>query len=180
MWDIWPRKTRIQQKRACWLMRFINKLKSKVGGSDGGMILIAKWVFSLCLQQKTSGLMNDFLKRSRARVWMDLLRWKCYSHFTNCELLLKETASYEGCKLKDMTGLTGSWQHYIIRYFISGYEAFRSRSFEIDILVQSPCPQDNHKSWMLWRRMEVIGFNQFLAVPICLFLVKSVKRWCEK
>ncbi len=51
----------------------------------------------------------------------------------------------------------------------------RSRSFEIDILVESPCPRDNHKSWILWRRMEATGFNRFLAAPTCLYMVKCVR-----
>lgn len=51
----------------------------------------------------------------------------------------------------------------------------QSRSFEIDILVESPCPQDNHKSWILRRRVAATGFNRFLAVPTCLFMVKCVR-----
>ncbi len=122
MREIWPRKTRIQQKPTCQLMRLRNNLKLKVGGGDGGVFLIAKWDYSLCQQQKTSGLINDFWKRSSARVWTELLKWKCYSHYANCELLFKETASYQGCKLKDVTGLIRSWQHYMIRCFIPGCE----------------------------------------------------------
>lgn len=39
---------------------------------------------SLCQQQKTFGLINDFWKRSIAGALMELLRCKCYSHFANC------------------------------------------------------------------------------------------------
>ncbi len=42
MREIWPRKTRIQQKPTCQLMRLRNNLKLKVGGGDGGVFLIAK------------------------------------------------------------------------------------------------------------------------------------------
>ncbi len=55
----------------------------------------------------------------------------------------------------------------------------RSRSFEIDILVESPCPRDNHKSWILWRRMEATGLNCLLAEPTCLFMVKCVRDSVE-
>ncbi len=59
----------------------------------------------LCQQQNTPGLINDFEQGQVPEYERNCSNGNVYSHFTNCELLFKETASYQGCKLKDMTGL---------------------------------------------------------------------------
>lgn len=120
MREIWPRKTLIQQKPTCQLMRLRNNLKSEVA-----MVVCSSSqneIMHFVNNKRLQGWLMTFWKRSSARVWMELLIWKCYSHFANCELLFKETASYQGCKLKDVTGLIRSWQHYMIRCFIPGCE----------------------------------------------------------